>query len=474
MKTEEILKLAKEIENQRSKTKHKRPYNVFTAWRMSENDHTKMLLALLRFQDSNGRYPLLNSFLNTFAKGRDKMIHYQHFSDVNIRFNPRYDKDAKHSFIDGLVLFSAGGKRIAIIIENKIFDAPDQQRQIRRYINHMTKDENIALENVWVFYITGNGLKEVDKISYDISDEDVTTNIGRRFVALNYESDIVGWLKESVLKARIYPESLTSVVRAYVEHLEGDLFCEDDSEAWRKDFLCKKLIGHHNLNNVSETDLMTLYSFLDEVAKYKKGESEDCFDRDELDMDAVYNLYRLTQEVIRDIEKVAFDDFEKCSANILNNQWKKELKKIGTVWKVEHRGTKSGKNGYVQVRCVDEWGTAHLEWCQLSTRDMLHSCKYIIELHVEGNNELAKQWQGDLMKNPILLPSNAEKTKSGTSKIFRLSVSTDKPLAKMSHKQLEQFLTNLYTQDLNYIFRMLLEGIYDYRPSERRNRASLS
>ena len=43
MKTEVILKLAKEIEDKRNMAKRHRPYNVFTAWNMSENDHTKLL-----------------------------------------------------------------------------------------------------------------------------------------------------------------------------------------------------------------------------------------------------------------------------------------------------------------------------------------------------------------------------------------------------------------------------------------------
>lgn len=457
MKTEVILKLAKEIEEQSNKAKCHRPYNVFTAWRMSENDHTKMLLALLRFQDSNRRYPLLNSFLNAFAKGRDKMIHYQHPSNVCIRFNPRYDKDDKHSFIDGLVLFTAGGKRIAVIIENKIYDAPDQQGQIRRYVNHMIKDEKIALENVWVFYITGNGIKEVEKISYDISDEDENSNIGRRFVALNYESDIVGWLKKSVLGARIFPESLTCVVRTYVEYLEKDLFCEDDSATWRKNLLCNKLIGHHNMKKLSDKDLTTLYSFYEEVAKTRKEW------QDNQEIDSIYNLYCLIQDIIQDIETIAFNRFESCSAEILNKYWSKELKKSKMFWKIEHRGTKSGKKGYIQVRCEDEWNTAHLEWCQVSTYDMFNSCDYIIELHVEGNKELARKWETDLWKDRLLLPSNAEKPKSGTSRIFRLQITTDKPLAKMSHKQIEQFLTNLYTGELNYLFRRLLEKTLFYK-----------
>ena len=451
MKTEVILKLAKEIEDKRNMAKRHRPYNVFTAWNMSENDHTKLLLALLRFQDSNKRFPLLNSFLNTFTKGRDKMIHYQHPSDVCIRFNPRYDKDDKHSFIDGLILFNAGGKRIAVIIENKIYDAPDRQKQICRYITHMTNDEKIAIDNVWVFYITGNGNKEIDKISYDISDKEESTNIGRRFVTLNYENDIVRWLKD-VLKARIYPESITCMVRSYVDYLENDLFCEDDSDIWCKNLLCNNIIGHHNLKRLSETELSTIYSFFDEVANIRKDRQED------QEQDAIYNLYRLTQDIIKDIEKMAFGQFESCSSDILNNWWKKELKKAKTVWRAEHRGIKGGKKGYVQIRCVEEWGTAHLEWCKVSTRDMLYGCDYLIELHVEGNKPLAEQWKKVIMKESILLPSNAQLKTKGASQIFHLPITTDKPLAKMSSKQMEQFLTNLYTKEINHVCRLLIEN----------------
>ena len=42
------------------------PYNLFTMWDMSENDHTKLLLSLLRFNQNNG-YALIESFMKRFA-----------------------------------------------------------------------------------------------------------------------------------------------------------------------------------------------------------------------------------------------------------------------------------------------------------------------------------------------------------------------------------------------------------------------
>ena len=105
----------------------------------------------------------------------------------------------------------------------------------------MTTEEHIALENVWVLYITGTGTKEIDECSYHPNEESEATNIGRRFITLTYYEDIIEWLKQDVLERRIYPESLTSIVRAYVESLEKDIFCEDKTDTWRKDMLCNIL-----------------------------------------------------------------------------------------------------------------------------------------------------------------------------------------------------------------------------------------
>ena len=76
--------------------------------------------------------------------------------------------------------------------------------------------------------------------SYHPNDEGEATNIGRRFVTLTYCEDIIEWLKQDVLERRIYPESLTSIVRAYVESLEKDILCEDATETRLKEMLWKK------------------------------------------------------------------------------------------------------------------------------------------------------------------------------------------------------------------------------------------
>lgn len=460
---EKIKEVAESIESARSRVSNRQnPYNVFTAWKMSENDHTKMFLALMRYQNASGRYALLNSFLNRFAKGRDKMIHYQNISDVNILFNPRYKTSTANSFIDGLITFTANGQRIAIIVENKIYDAPDQPEQIRRYINHMTEDEGVDVNNVWVFYMTGDGSKEVDAKSYGGNCEDDSVDIGRRFVALAYSSDIVNWLKNDILKARIYPEALIGVVRAYVESLEKDMFAEDNSDAWRMDMLCNCVIGHHNLKKLSEEECFRLYAFRDEVAEVRHQMREEIANGREQNMRALENLYKVCRRLIQKIEQLAFGKFEECTATLLNEHWKGELKKHGGVrWTVAHRGV-GGDNGFLQVRLGNEWGTAHWEWIPVKTSKMWTDTEYTLELHVERNVALANEWRNHLQNNAILLPKDAALGKDCTKTVLRYKIKTAKPIAKMKETELKEFLNSIYLEKLNYCCRMLVNefGVY--------------
>ena len=437
-------------------SKGQNPYNLFTAWKMSENDHTKMFLALMRYRDASGRYALLNSFLNRFAKGRDKMIHYQNISDVNILFNPRYKNDTANSFIDGLITFTANGRRIAVIVENKIYDAPDQPNQISRYIEHMTKDEGVDVNNVWVFYMTGDGSKEVEEQSYGC---DAGTDIGRRFVPLAYNSDIINWLKSDILEARIYPEALTSVVRSYVESLEKDLFAEDNSDNQRMDKLCNSLIGHHNLKKVTMEQCNTLYAFRKAVAEVRNQMREDIANGSAEDMHVVDNLYAIVRKVIQKLEQLAFGVFEESTAILLNEHWKRELKKHGGVrWTVAHRGV-GGDNGFLQVRLGNEWESAHWEWIPVSTAKMFTDTEYTLELHVERNVALANKWREHLRSNADMLPHLG---KDGTRTVLRYRIETPKPIAQMKEAELKELLKNIYLKKLNYLCKMLVNEFGAY------------
>lgn len=436
-----IQKLARDL----SKCVKSNPYNPFAAWKMSENDHTKYLLSILRYHDAHGNYPVLADFLLRFTKGKGSMAHYTCPKNVEIEFSHKTSSGEfnKQGFIDGLIRFDGGNKKVGIIIENKIHGACDQLNQVRNYISHLSKS-GFELKNIWVFYITNDGLKEVDKGSYDVEDEDEKTNIGSRFIAINYKEDITEWLQNDILNNRYYPESLTSIVRTYLDYLRNDLFC-DDMDINLQNKLLKSL---------KITDLNELKpEHWDELIKLRSNEGVD---NEEASFDTAI-LDSVLSSIFKRITALAFDNFERISIDILNKHWAKELKENDATWQASHHSILG--NGYLQFRLVNERGSAHIEWIPISVRSMLFDTKYTITLHCEGtrNHQLQQDWQKEL-NSKLHTDSNIVVKGRGCS----LEVGSEKSLAKMSESELETFLTKLYNETFEYPIRLLVRDFEKY------------
>ena len=459
MDTKTIVDIAKKVSKVVAKKRRKGAYNIFESWCMNENDHTKLLLSLLRYQDQYGQRPVLYSFLKRFARGCGKKISKRP-SKVEITFSSKFNDNGKNSFIDGLIIMTVGGNHLAFIIENKIYNAPDQNAQIRRYIGHVKKNCHVSLDNIWVCYLTGDGSKTVSIDSYDRYDENEETNIGLRFMELTYSEDIVLWLTNDILALRTYPESLTSVVRTYVDFLISEFSTTDESGATEK-VLLRCLNLPTELRKMSKTDIEQLYALQDSVRQLRNNLRNEHNDED-ADATDIETLFDVVCQSVRTIEGTAFNRFEKMSANILNEKWKRELQRNKLSWMVRHRGI-AGNSGFVQITLTNEWGSAHMEWCEVNAAALLCDTQYTIELHVECNKPLAKKWHEDLKNNVPLLPSNREKVNNGTSRVFRYVVNTPKPFAVMRDTELRDFLQELYCQRLNYLFKTLITHYKNYK-----------
>ena len=424
-------------------------YNPFAMLNLNENGHTKMLLSFLAYRDINGRYPVLQSFLSSFAKGRDKMIHYKRLSNVELQFCT--------DLIDGLITFEAGGKKHAVIIENKIFDAPDQPGQVRRYIAGVVEHKQVSLENIWVFYITGDGNKVVDKNSYDTENEAADTCIDGRFVTLSYSNDIAQWIVEHVVNAGIYPEQLTAVARVYTNYLLKHLFCLD-AKLTEQNRLLAILKLRKDMKKWKREEIEGLYNMQKEISSLRRNNTENNnIDNDRESLDLFYNTL---SSLLNRLEELAFGEFERITADFLNTHWAKEMKKVGTEWRVAHRAV-AGQNGYVQVRCVDNWCSAHIEWCGISTADMMCGTKYHLQLHVEGDKLQAQEWKKFLESRPLLLPQNAKL--SSTSRVMKIEVNTTTPISQMNEETLKKFVKGIYTNEMAMARRLLVERIKDYK-----------
>lgn len=455
------------------------PYNLFTMWDMSENDHTKLLLSLLRFKQGN-EYVLIKSFMKRFADEIEILDNQQ----VEIYYNRKYvyyqrkDTEKKtetcNSFIDGLILIKDTNNKKnnrAIIVENKIKDAPDQPNQVRRYIYHMLKQENIELEKIWCFYIASDGSKSISEDSYTPSyeeennnpnilslkinkdstesDEKVVCYIGNRFIELNYKYDITSWLREDILDKRIYPESLTSIARAYLESLEKDLFNAKPYEDLYQTILnaikhskSSTPNGDNNpssvddlLKEMDESDFKTLYALYDKVSSEQDKKKETDEDSSNLE-----ELRRGIKSLISKIEQDAFDEFERCSVEILNQKYSDKLCEKGLKWQAKHRGL-SGEKGFIQLRLNNGWTDAHLEWIPINTTMMYTATKYTLTLHVENNKGRKEQ-----IKNKLELKGISTSKSCIYKEEFQFD-RTPTSLAKMSPNDLREFLSKVYNEE---------------------------
>lgn len=459
--------------------KNTQPYNLFTMWDMCENEHTKLLLSLLRFKQGE-KYALINSFMKRFANPDIQITQITQNNLIDIYYNRKYvyyQNKTNNSFIDGLILYKGDdNKKYAIIIENKIKDAPDQPNQVRRYIYHMHVNEGIDLGNIWVFYIASDGSKSIDGNSYNPSDTNELSlkidkqsqpvhkecSIGERFVELSYKHDITSWLREDILDKRIYPESLTAVVRAYLESLEKDLFNDRANEDLYKKILQTVQPSSDDksgnsvediLKSWNEKDFEPLLNLYDYVSNLKneqdKGKETEIMPSIDLE-----GLRRIIKSLISRIEQLAFDEFERCSVEILNKNYlcqhdahHSNLPK----WQAKHRGLSKG-NGFVQLRLDNGWANAHLEWIPINITKMYTATEYILALHVENNRDRRTRISN-------ILRGTITDVRDNNCLYSKIIPTGETPLAKMNSNELYKFLEKVYcAEDIKECCNALIQS----------------
>ena len=110
-------------------------------------------------------------------------------------------------------------KSYAIIIENKVNWAIDQQAQIQRYIDR-TRDHKFQESQIYVIYLTPTYEKDPEIQSWGkYYETEIRTE---RYLKLSFRDDIILWLREKVLpNIKIKDVYLRSTIEQYVDHLEG-------------------------------------------------------------------------------------------------------------------------------------------------------------------------------------------------------------------------------------------------------------
>lgn len=401
----DLLNLVKKYAELFNKEKDNFPYrlNVINELHDDENAHSRILIRLLQYKDKD-EYTWLKFFVNRMKDYCEGEF------DIEIS-NPKIktEHDTGDGRIDGFI-WEEG--KYAIIIENKIWNAPDQKEQIDRYVNYVNQHHEVKDENIYVIYLTLDGSKEVSENSLS----DITkNNLGNRFITMNFQDDIIPWLEEDVLpNCKVKEKCLGSAVYQYIDYLKERLGQLDYQKQAQKQAL-KQILNDMNIaENYKELKNLA-------IALGNKV--------NELGKEVADEFQCLTQEYFRNIEGFCDNNRIKLDSGyyqVYNEQW-------------------------VEINDLNP----HLEWCPISYSDLFDNYKLTFVLHIEGNKrekcaQILLQKAG---KNEYLNRINS-------TTYYKKEYSLEKPFASMTDEERRQFLQGVYSsEEVKKIIELMNETI---------------
>lgn len=257
---------------------------------IKENSHTNILMKLLGYKNQYGYV-----FFEDFVKSAG-------FDEIKDRIDPSklifktefFSQAEKRGRIDGIIYQK---EDFAIIIENKVNGAPNQDEQLKRYIDSVIKKENgkglVSANNVYVIFLTKDGIESPDEesIKYmrgegigilnpsELGEESELIS-GQRYFACSYRYDILPWLENNVQPFIFQKESIlhTGLIQ-YIDFLKGMLGERAEDNDIRKrcrnkfDELVENILQGKDLEG-QNTELYNLYKFLQNLYKDIKGGSD--------------------------------------------------------------------------------------------------------------------------------------------------------------------------------------------------------
>lgn len=208
------LDLAEGVAGTIAKNKHLVPYhlNLIDELHINENGHSRILYKLLEYRNPDGDYIFLKSLLKYISKNCEA------FEKICVT-NPEITQELCR--IDLWVR----DKDYAIIFENKVYNATDQEAQIARYIE-CTQSNGYPLDKIFVVYMP----QMDDKDPVDDSWGEYKEVFASRYVKFSFRDGVLPWLKSEVLPS--IPDKdklLKSAIEQYVDYLEG-LFKQRESD----------------------------------------------------------------------------------------------------------------------------------------------------------------------------------------------------------------------------------------------------
>lgn len=337
-----------------------------------ENSHTNILMKLLGYKNHHG-YEFLSKFFDYI--GWDLKV--DSTKGVKIVTEKSITGGGR---IDGYILQEG---KFVIIIENKINGAPNQDDQIKKYVEDVLKERR---EEIWVVFLTKDGqnnpdnnslecMKEYGIInSYSLENNDFYIE-GPRYAALNYNEHILPWLKNVIQPCVMQKEVvLNTGLIQYIDFLEGFLGIRKSDAELMEEYKnkLKELLDlevHKATGNYSEY-YRILYNIKREQRELKKLENnkED---------------YQQIINIIDNILNELIDEPLKAFYNFTKEYFEDKLGMKDCIIRHSDKNLK-----YIQIRDASWPIKIHFEWEPLSIFEKMTSAFYF---HDERSKNLIEK-----------------------------------------------------------------------------------
>ena len=240
------------------------PYhlNLIEELHANENAHSRILAKLFQYKNANGEYIILKSFIE-YIKENNKG---KSFDKIEIK-TPQITQEEER--IDIWIQ----DEDYAIIIENKVYEAGDQDAQLSRYIDKTKR--HYTEEQIFVIYMPS--------VTRDTSDQTwgkYKNSFTKRFAVISFCDDVISWLNRDVLPNLTIKEVyLKSAIEQYIDYLERYAGLFEKSEQQR---IINMLYEFNEIKNDDTLDtqykkLMSYHKALNRKMETYKKESEDMF-----------------------------------------------------------------------------------------------------------------------------------------------------------------------------------------------------
>ena len=230
-----ILDIAKEVQRLISELNRA---NLLNTVYVNENTHSRILKMILEYSH-DGQYPFFASFLKI---PKVAGILPKEFSIGKIQcYNER-------NHIDLLI----EGKDYAFIIENKIYNAIDQDRQIEHYLDGCIK-RGYKQDHLYTLYLTSDGTKLVSNNSLTDKAKSILgitpEQIGR-FAGISFKYDLLPWLRASINDSKDMGSQINSALIQYTDYV-AEMFGEGVIQSQFKDNM-QALLEKYGIKTVAD------------------------------------------------------------------------------------------------------------------------------------------------------------------------------------------------------------------------------